>query len=55
MGSDLIKSIQELDSEFVSALNGAENDSALEQVRIDYLGRKGKLSELFNKRTAGRK
>lgn len=47
MATDLKKSIQILDSEFESALTNAENSSAQEQVRIDYLGRKGKLADLF--------
>lgn len=47
MAVDIKKSIQELKAEYDAALSSANDTQSLEQVRIDYLGRKGKLAELF--------
>ncbi|MBN1297251.1 phenylalanine--tRNA ligase subunit alpha [bacterium] len=41
------KKITSLDERFHSALKNADSDEALESVRIQYLGRKGELADLF--------
>lgn len=40
-------SIQSIQDEFVHSLNSASDDDAVELLRIHYLGRKGKINDLF--------
>ena len=46
-GSQLKTRIHEIDDEFQSRVTGARDAASLEQLRIDFLGRNGKISQLF--------
>lgn len=44
---DLLKALQSLEPELAAALNTAETDRQLEDLRIEFLGRKGRLAQIM--------
>lgn len=45
---DMKQKLEQLKSDFISAIEQINSEEALEQLRVEYLGRKGKLGELLS-------